>query len=305
MKAKVFLSCGQSKTSNEPNIAEKIAQRIRDDLGFECYIAVADTSLLGLRENIFAQLRTADYLIFIDFKREELKTGSTAPMHRGSLFSHQELAIASFLEIPALVLQERGVKKLDGMMGAMQANANEFSDRDQLPDTVAGLIGTKVRQGEWNSQSRNVLTLEAVPQFVDAQSNGVYRRYFHIAVRNHQHRKAAFGSLAYLDAVLDLETGQEIRPETVELKWAGTYLSSVRIGPNSFRKLDAFWMPRRPPLNPGFNVLSDSTAYFLDLKKQGRYQLTYSVVSQNFSTATRNFIMEFGASLDTVRFSGT
>lgn len=40
MKAKVFLSCGQSKESNEPFIAERIAQRIRDH-GFDCYIAIA------------------------------------------------------------------------------------------------------------------------------------------------------------------------------------------------------------------------------------------------------------------------
>jgi hypothetical protein len=107
MKAKVFLSCGQSKGSDEPVVTERIAQKICA-LGFECYVAVAEQSLRGLRENIFAQLESSDYLVFIDFKREELKVNGGLPICRGSLFSHQELAIASFLEIPVLPLQEKG-----------------------------------------------------------------------------------------------------------------------------------------------------------------------------------------------------
>jgi hypothetical protein len=302
MKAKVFLSCGQSKGSNEPVIAERIAQRIRDDYGFDCYIAVAEQTLLGLRENIFTQLQTADYLIFIDFKREELKTGGAESVHRGSLFSHQELAIASFLEIPALVLQERGVKQLDGMLGVMQANACEFSDRDQLPDIISGLISTKVREGQWHNQSGNQLTLNIVPKFVDAQSNGVVRRYYHIAVWNPHHRKAALNCFAYLDEIVNLGTGEEIRPETIELKWAGTLLSNVRIGSQSYRKLDAFWLPHRPPLTPGFNVLSDSTAYLFNIGKPGKHRLTYSVVSQNFAPVSKSFILEFGTNLDVAKF---
>ena len=54
--------------------------------------------------DIFDQFEKSDYFVFIDFKRENLS--SKPAVHRGSLFSNQELAIASFLEIPAVILHE-------------------------------------------------------------------------------------------------------------------------------------------------------------------------------------------------------
>jgi hypothetical protein len=39
VKARVFISCGQNKDSDEAIIAEKIAARI-SDMGFEPYVAV-------------------------------------------------------------------------------------------------------------------------------------------------------------------------------------------------------------------------------------------------------------------------
>jgi hypothetical protein len=192
MKAKVFLSCGQSKESDEPVIAERIAQRIRDE-GFDCYMAVAEQTLLGLRENIFTQLETADYIVFIDFKREELKTNATPSFCRGSLFSHQELAIASFLEIPALILQESGIMERDGMLGAMQANAIPFTDRNLLSNVVADLIHQKLDSGIWTNQTRNQLTLELPnPLFAEAtQADQSVRRHYHVVVHNHHFHKAA------------------------------------------------------------------------------------------------------------------
>lgn len=301
MKAKVFISCGQYKGSDEPTIASEIARIIQENHGFDCYIAVAEQTLLGLRENIFARLEQSDYLIFIDFKREQLQ-GPT-PLYRGSLFSHQELGIASFLGIPALVLQEEGVKKLDGMLSVMQANATGFSDRGTLPSLVSGLVLDKVRHGEWDNQSRNVLTLERTPGFVDTTTHGFHLRYFHISVINHHHRKAALNAFAYLDSVVNLDNGNTDRPEVIELKWAGTPLPDVRIGPKTSRKLDAFFISQGGPLRPTFNVLADSSAYWLNLMAPGRYQLSYSIVSQNFPTATQDFILDFAADLETVKFS--
>jgi hypothetical protein len=185
-------------------------------------------SLLGLRENIFAQLETSDYLVFVDFKREELKTAAVEQVCRGSLFSHQELAIASFLEIPSLIFQERGLLPLDGMLGAMQANAIPFSDRNLL------------QSGDWRMDSKNALSMVvADPPFTEAlQKNGALRRFFHIGVRNHHHRKAALYCCAYLDEVENLTTKELSHPKSVELKWAGTLLPAVRIGPSAIRQLD-------------------------------------------------------------------
>jgi hypothetical protein len=57
-RARVFISCGQSKESDEVQVAAGIAARL-EKLGFDPYIAVAEQTLRGLRENIFEQLRTS------------------------------------------------------------------------------------------------------------------------------------------------------------------------------------------------------------------------------------------------------
>jgi hypothetical protein len=138
MKAKIFLSCGQSKGTDEPELAEKIATRIRE-LGFDCYFAVFDQSLIGLRESIFRQIETSEYFVFVDFKREKICADGIEPIDRGSLFSHQELGVASYLELPCLVFQEKGVNQLDGMLSCLQANAHPFTDRALLLNVIADM----------------------------------------------------------------------------------------------------------------------------------------------------------------------
>ena len=127
MNAEVFLSCGQKKGTPEHALALKIAKEIRN-LGFGVYVAVEQPSLKSLREEIFERLSNSEYFLFIDFRREQLlsQTG-TKTEFRGSLFCHQELAVASYLQLKPLLFHESGVKEYDGMLGALQANSIEFS----------------------------------------------------------------------------------------------------------------------------------------------------------------------------------
>ena len=102
MKAKVFISCGQRKNTDEVMIADQISNRLSQK-GYEPYIAVQQQSLNGLKENIFNELSTSEYFVFIDFKREfiafDKEALSKSIEYRGSLFCHQELALASYLDI--------------------------------------------------------------------------------------------------------------------------------------------------------------------------------------------------------------
>jgi len=136
VKSRVFISCGQRKDNEELAIANQIADKL-DKMGFEPYIAVGEQSLKGVKENIFKRLEESEYFLFIDFKRERLfKTNEEfvdTNDHRGSLFSHQELAIATFLDYEVLAFQEKGVKKDDGILGFIQANCIPFSKRRNLP----------------------------------------------------------------------------------------------------------------------------------------------------------------------------
>src|SRR6266852_3716225 len=90
-RARVFISCGQSKGSDERETAAAIAKRL-ETLGFEPWIAVEEQTLNGIKDHIFETLGNSEYFIFVDFKRERFVETSD---HRGSLFSHQELAVAS------------------------------------------------------------------------------------------------------------------------------------------------------------------------------------------------------------------
>jgi len=162
----VFISCGQAKGEEEAT-AKSIGKKL-EDLGFNFYIAVQEQTLRGLKENIFRQLEKSEYFLFVDFKREQLETkGST--VCRGSLFSHQELALASYLDIDVLAFQEAGVKRLDGILGFLQANAIPFTEKSQLPELVAEKVQERIKKGAWDPKWRNVLTLEReATQFSDA-----------------------------------------------------------------------------------------------------------------------------------------
>ena len=155
--ARIFISCGQNKNSDEATIAASIKAKTQA-LGFDPYVAVDVQTLQGLKESIFSQLETSEYFIFVDLKRERL---SDDPLqHRGSLFSHQELALASYLDIDVLAFQENGIKKNDGILAFLQTNAYPFADRSMLSDFVVA----KLRERGWDPHWRNELILERDPQ---------------------------------------------------------------------------------------------------------------------------------------------
>ncbi len=315
MRATVFLSCGQRQNTDEAAIADGVAERVRE-LGFDCYIATRVQSLRSLRENIFAELESADYFLFIDFAREELISRKGGPLarffepsaKRGSLFSHQELAVASFLHLPALVFQEKGVLPLDGMLGALQANAISFSDRGNLHRIITDKLREKLEhEPEWSLESRNSLSLMLPqPPSVDAVHavTHVPFRHFHVAVRNNHVRKPALNCFVYLESAKDLTNQAPIPLETIEFKWAGCPVSvpNVRIGPRASRRFDG---PKFVLMNPpqlAFNVITDSTDYLPPIRNPGRYELTFAVVSENFQTVRRTFRLEFGLTIDSIRF---
>ena len=118
------------------------------------------------------------------------------------------------------------------------------------------------------------------------------KRFFHVNVRNQHWRKDALNCFAYLDVISNLDTKAEFRPDTIELKWKGTWMANVRIGAHASRKFDALWFPHQLPLQPAFNVLSDWTGYHFMIQQPGRYHLTFAVVSQNFVPARKTFYLE-------------
>ncbi len=283
-------------------MASRIKERLAQ-LGFDPYVGVEEQTLRGLKENIFEQLRKSEYFIFIDFKRESLGD-SIPPIHRGSLFSHQELAVASFLDLDVLALQEKGTKPDDGIFKFLQGNAILFTDRHLLPSVIAD----KVRERGWDPYWRNELVVEREPgQFRAVQRivNGSmlkWSRFFHIEVRNRHRSKAATNCYVYLEKIKNLTSSTETLLKTIEFKWAGYVLPNAHIPPGNAREFDAFYIYTDNPTRLEFNVYSDANDYTPLLMGEGRYELTFLVVSDNFPQTRASFRLELNKSLDRTTF---
>jgi hypothetical protein len=311
VRARVFLSCGQRHGSDEPIIADQV-KTLLEDRGFSCYVAVRQQSLVGLRENIFEQLRSSEYFLFIDFRREGLlapqrylgiipkqlaKDGLA--LHRGSLFSHQELAIASFLEIEVLGLRERGVNTLDGLVGHIQGNFQEFADRSKIP----GLVEQLIEERNWRSDWQNALQIELPGEpYADMlrQPENARARFFHACVRNLHKDLVATDCYVYMKRLVRLDTGASIPLETVEFKWAGYVLPNAPIAPRSARKFDAVWFFHERPAEPLFNLFTDSGRYVPRIPGVGDYEMCFEVRSENLPAVERTFILRVGDSLDAI-----
>jgi hypothetical protein len=199
MRARVFISCGQDQRSDEVGVVNSIAAQLWD-LGYDPYIAVQEHTLRGVTDNVFRRLAESEYLVFIDFKREKLLGTED---HRGSLFTHQELAVETYLDLDVLAFQEEGVRKLDGIIQFLQTNAISFSDRALVPKLVADKVVSSSTPN-W----RNELSLKRDPkQLLDVPAVGRAghpagnRRFFYASVRNHHKSFAAAHAYVYLDSI--------------------------------------------------------------------------------------------------------
>lgn len=282
LRAKVFISCGQKKGTHEVKVSREIA-KVLEDLGFEPYIAVQEQTLKGLKENIFSQLTTSEYFLFVDLPREQLDGNSEC---RGSLFSHQELAIASYLDLPVIAFQQKGVKRLDGMLGIFQANAIQFDNINDVPK----MVRQQVTRVGWRPDWRNALRIVRNPsEFDDAdivnQPGRPRARFLHLTVENLNPHKLAVNCVAYVEAIEDLKKNTPLRFRTAELKWAGYTLPNAAIMPAANRELDAFFVLHTNPQAIHFNCFTDSGYFMRPIQGPGQFQIDYVIVSENFPQA--------------------
>ena len=291
LRARVFISCGQA-SHEERHIAQAISLRLRER-GFDPYVAVEEQSLRGLKENIFRQLEQSEYMVFVDFRREQV--GSSPALFRGSLFTHQELAIAAFRELGVMVLREQGVE-LGGISKFVQENAIPFSDRQH----VAAIVSDTAEKRGWDSKWRNELSLvdkpvthsDATRTERDLHNNVLEYgcRFWHGYVTNRHRDKPAVNCYVFLERAYDCGTKQDVVLETIEFKWAGYLFPNALIAPRTSRKFDAFYSARGtiatgqvPVIR--FNVFSDSGQFVPRIMRPGEYELTFCVISESFPAA--------------------
>lgn len=301
-RARIFISCGQQKNSAEEDTARAVAELLSGD-GFEPYIAIREQTLLGITENIFSRLRECEYFIFIDFRREKLEEDG----YRGSLFSHQELAIATYLKKDVLAFRQTGVKVDDGILGFIQANCQEFEEVQLLPDAIAN----RVRKAQWNCRSLNELQISYnIDDVNDGMMNIAPRslraRWYPIRVENLSHTRLATDCACYIERLVALNDGRDIPLQLVEMKWHSVTTSGVIIPPARHRRCGLFWVDRDRPnalflnFNPHIVDFQGVHREFT-ISQPGDYALTVLVVSTSFAPVRKTFNVSFGQLLSDIK----
>jgi len=299
-RAQVFISCGQ-RSEEERKISVDLQERLQK-MNFDSYVAVDHQSLRAVKENIFHELESSEYFIFIDFKREKIVgKEDSKEKYRGSLFSHQELGVASFLDKEVIAFQEDCVEQKEGLLGFLQANTDVFYERDNLVDKIID----KIKERSWNPYWKNTLKFEIVKPYEDAFQLGQgVSRFFHIGVRNLHKNKAARNCYVYLDGIQEVGSKRLLQIESTELKWAGYIYPNALIQPGSVRRFDAI-VVQFPPYNltnstpkMKFNQFTDSTAYVPNLPVGKDLEIRYAIISENFTMIKGRFLLKVGKEIN-------
>jgi hypothetical protein len=129
MRSKVFLSCGQHPS--ETHVAHALS-KLLEQRGYNVYLAINAQTILEINTGIIGELKNSDCYLFVNFRRDQI-----GDKYRGSLFSHQELAIAYALGFERiLVVNQRGVLS-EGMLRYIGVNTEGFEGFDDCCDVVA------------------------------------------------------------------------------------------------------------------------------------------------------------------------
>jgi hypothetical protein len=305
-KARVFISCGQ-RGEEEKRLAREIRGQIRRQ-GFVPYMAFEVHSSKALTEGIYAHLRSTDYFLFVDFRRERLGNSDEC---RGSLFSNQELAIASFLEVNSLYFLERGIKQRDGILGAIQGNPIEFSHRDQLISQVEH----EIRAANWNTSDRREMRIERTQgecqaAVVPAEDPGkeararVRVRYYHMTLRNLSTRITATDCKVQVLGIRQIDRVGVRVPDVIEMKWKHITWPTVSIPPETSREFDGMLIPEDIPHKAILGILNTpyvDSGRIVDqcsIFGPGNFEVDIVAYSREFAPAKATLVIHLGDKIE-------
>jgi len=276
MSARVFISCGQRE--GERNVADAVAEWFTAR-GFRPYVALDAQSIQDVNSGILGELRRSDYYVFIDFRREAL-AGDEQGECRGSLFSHQELAIAYAMGFEhAVFFRECGVR-LEGVCAYMASNATIFDNRSEVSSLVADAVE---RRGWHPGYSRNLVVgplrlTDEVIQYRDLQG-----RFLYADIQNRRPDVGASGVVARLSALQVAYGPRHVSPNRSPLKVTGQHLAFEQtIWPESHGAFDLLCVDvhrgSRVSLNNALDVIP--TPVLFDCV--GEHVLEYEVFAHGF-----------------------
>ena len=297
MAAKVFISCGQA-SPEERDVAQSLAGWFTSQ-GYFPYVAIQVQSILDLNASIIGELKTSDYYLFINFKRDQLSNG-----YRGSLFTNQELAIAYALGFEhMLLLNQHGVKR-EGVFGFMVSNIPEFSDYPEVLPSVQNAVST----ANWSPDYTRHLSV-AGHHFTSKPFNNIDHtgsrniRALHVRIRNSRIDLGAVGSILRLFAVTNPSNKHFESTDRSQLKASGHPGYSQTIWPNSEAMYDLLAIDMNNQDHVYLLSERDVHPRLPIIDVPGRWLLDYELFSQGFPRLAFRVILELTGRHDTTNAS--
>ncbi len=284
MRARVFVSCGQA-TAEERTTANCV-KKLLEDRGFEVFVALETQSLNDINTGTINHLRMADYFLFIDFPREEIVpfggASSQKNNKRGSVYSHQELAIAYVLGFPESIFLKHHDVELKGIAQYQMANAAEFSDYQEIPKIVQELID----KHEWSpSFTRHLRTTEivrsSIPLIYDSLGNDRYDWNFYVKIRNNRTDAAARHCIGRLAKIWRDGEEQRLHDQS-PLAWGGQSGYECLIFPGDTESLSLFGIDRDKNSYLYLHSQRDIPPQLPIIILPGNYRLKYQIVAELF-----------------------
>jgi hypothetical protein len=283
MPGKVFISCGQR--GSEKKTAEAVKKLFEEEFGLSTYLAFQVQSLDDIMV-ITKELRTSDYYLMIDFKRNPNSIEDLTC----SLFTHQELALAHHLGFGSdmIVLQQEGAP-LEGFLKYVLSNPKLFKDETGLIEAIRQLV----LQKEWSSEySRNLLArdLSYTDCWYSDHTGKNYQRVWQIMIENRRPDSAALGTVCILDAVKYPNGLKEQSKDRAYLKWAGQAGYERTILPKDFGIVDVLAI--RPDQRGVFLHSLRDTPRAPIVGDDGEYEFFYKVYAREYS------VVEFSVKIE-------
>lgn len=289
MPGRVFISCGQA-TEVERTTAATVADWLKSE-GFRPYVAIKTQSLSDVTGGIIAELKRSDYYLFVDFAREQVRQ-EEAETQRGSLFTHQELAMAYLLDFEHAVFFRQRSVRLEGIGAYLLTNADVFESHAE----VLPLVQAAVTAREWSPAYSRHLVASMILRSGDqpipySDHHGTRDQFIWIAeIVNARTDLAAFDAIARLTRVYDRPIDPEWEswnaPDRRRLKWAFEPGYQRTIPPESGEAFDAFALE---PANPSHLYLHSAADVYPrrpTITKPGDYVLRYEVYAREFPPLT-------------------
>ena len=186
--------------------------------------------------------------MFINFPREEV-IRSTGNIRRGSLYSHQELAVAYALGFDHILILNHRTVHDEGVQKSIVSNLPRFDHYDEVLPAIA----QAVIEARWSPNYSRQLSLVRV-RWTDPIPYGDHTgtrlsKMLHGDIMNGRLDRAAYNAIAQLSSIFDLDTQSDVPLDDRTLLKASGFLGYQQaIWPGdvgSFDLLAVSWIDRK------------------------------------------------------------